>query len=55
MAVKCQAIRCQDEYQCGRCGLSWSVSDRDKPQCKTENQRTGERTIKEILSTLKPH
>lgn len=30
----CKAIRCNDEMHCGWCGLQWSVSDDERPDCK---------------------
>lgn len=29
----CYAIRCNDEMQCGHCGLQWRVDDTDPPVC----------------------
>ena len=31
---KCQAQQRGDEMQCGRCGLTWGITDADRPECK---------------------
>lgn len=30
----CKAIRCNDEMQCGACGLTWEVNDPEPPACR---------------------
>lgn len=31
--MTCQARRYGDQMQCGQCGLSWDVSDAERPAC----------------------
>lgn len=34
----CGARRCNDEMQCGACGLSWDVNDPEPPECPEDAQ-----------------
>lgn len=45
----CKARRCNDQMQCGRCGLAWDADDEDRPPCRTARDEAMGK-IREVLS-----
>ena len=37
--MTCKRRRCNDEWQCGPCGLCWDVKDPDPPVCIDAHER----------------
>lgn len=35
MKKDCKARRQGDEYQCGRCGLTWDAKEPEPPECRS--------------------
>jgi len=49
--MACQARRYGDQMQCGQCGLSWDVSDAERPAC--DPQRKASKVLPSIEGALK--
>lgn len=49
--MSCQAMQCNDQMICGKCGLQWDVNDPEPPGCDP-NRAIGKRTFKELKVLL---
>jgi len=52
--MACEAQRCNDQMQCGRCGLAWDVADPEPPKCgrKIDRRAIPERAVTRAVTRM---